>query len=99
MKKEIEKLVKAPEGALRINHIAELHRWTVSALGERVDKLQIRFDKINGIEYDGRSYIEAREPEGIINEVKKITEGFMAEVTRRILSNLDAGYITRGRRE
>lgn len=98
MKKEIEKLVKAPEGNFRINHISELHRWTVSALGERVDKLQIRFDTINGIEYDGRSYIEARDAEGIIKEVKEITEGFMAEVTRRILSNLDAGYITRGRR-
>lgn len=98
MKKEIEKLVKAPEGTLRINHISELHRWTVSALGESVDKLQIRFDTINGIEYDGRGYIEARDAEGIIKEVKEITEGFMKEVTRRLLTNIDAGYITRGRR-
>ena len=69
MKKQIINLVNSEEGVFTLNNIAYLRRWTKDALGNPVDRLQIEFKNINGVNfaiYDAE--ITHRDYEGIIKE-------------------------------
>lgn len=93
MKKEIMNLLNSTEGTFRINNISYLKRWTVDALGRKVDRLTLEFDSINGVRfsiYD--TEIIARDYAGIIAECQELTTRFLAEVEETLFKNLGAGY-------
>ncbi|MEE0265275.1 MAG: hypothetical protein UD936_06565 [Acutalibacteraceae bacterium] len=93
MKKEIMELINANEGTVRLNAVSYLTRWTVNAMGEKVDMLRLEFDSINGVRYSVfKNEIVARDYNGIIKECEAITNAFFAEVARSLTNNLKAGY-------
>lgn len=93
MKKEIMELVNSEEGTLRINNVSYLHRWTKDGLGNKVDKLVLEFDNINHVNFGiANRDIESRDYDGIVRECEDLTNRFFAEVSRRLTSDLKAGY-------
>lgn len=93
MKKEIMELVNASEGTVRLNSVSYLSRWTVNAMGEKVDMLRLEFNSINGVRYSVyKNEITARDYNGIIKECEAITNEFFAEVARKLTNDLRAGY-------
>lgn len=98
MKNEILTLIASPAGSFRVNSISVLVRATADYFGNKTDRLFLDFDTINGIQYCARTEITARDYAGIIAEIDEATATFMAEVTRRIRSDLKAGLVRKGRR-
>lgn len=93
MKKEINALLNATEGSLRLNSIASLDRWKLDALGEEVDRLRIKFARINGVEYSGAYEVKARDTEGIINECCAAIDDFCQKLAGQMTKQLRAGYL------
>lgn len=93
MKKELMAIVNSEEGTFKLNNISYLKRWTKSALGEDVDKLVLEFNNINNVCYSIYDReIKSRDYDGIIKECEELTKRFMDEVSRKLCSNLRAGY-------
>lgn len=93
MKKEIMNLVKSDDGMFSLNNMSYLKRWTRDALGNKVDRLEIRFCVINNMYFNNCVYeIEARDYDGIIEECAKATEAYFTEVQRKLISNMRNGY-------
>lgn len=93
MKKEIMNLINSKEGTYRINNVSYLYRWTESALGEKVDRLTLEFDSINGVCFSICDCdIKSRDYDGIIKECSELTNRFFDEVSRTLTNNLKAGY-------
>ncbi len=93
MKKEIMQLVSSNEGQIRLNSISYLRRWTKTAIGTPVDKLELVFDSINNVRfsiYD--TEIKSRDYNGIIKECEELTSRFLAEVSRSLCNDLRAGH-------
>ena len=92
MKKEIKELLSTENGWLRINQLSTLHRWTVTGIGEEVDKLELRFAPVNGREFGFSKIIKSRDYSGIIEECAAATTEFCNEVSSRLVKDLRAGY-------
>ncbi len=91
--KEINKAIKSTKAIVKINGISYLRRWTKTALGEDVDRLELVFCPIGGISKGGSSYsVESRDLDGIIIEIETYTTEYLKEVAERAAKNLRAGY-------
>lgn len=93
MKKELMNVINSEDGTFKLNKISYLRRWTKDALGNDVDELTLEFNNINNVCYSiADRKIKSRDYEGIIEECEEITKRFFEEVSRKICSDLRAGY-------
>lgn len=92
MKKEIIDLVSSEEGTFRINNCSHLKRWTKNGIGQKVDFLFLRFDRLNGVEFNFTREIHSRDFDGIEEEIEAATEEFFLTVSQDLRANLRAGY-------
>ena len=93
MKKEITRLLKQEEGTLKLNNLSRLRRWSKNLFGEKVDMLVLDFDNVNNVEYSvGNTEIRSRDYEGILEEVKNMTEWFLECIKLELINNLENGY-------
>lgn len=95
LKKEITNLINSEEGTLKLNSISFLRRWhTTNGLGEEYDRLEIRFDTLNGLCIKGcfAAEITSREYKGIIAECEKATQKFFEEAANQISNDLRSGH-------
>ena len=93
MKKEIMNLINANEGTVKLNNVSYLRRWTEDGLGNKVDKLVLEFDSVNGVRFNlFKNEITSRDYNGIIEECESITNAFFEEVASSLTSDLRAGY-------
>lgn len=92
-KNDIMNLVAAENGSLAVNPICYLSRWTVSALGSKVDRLSVVFNDINGMgRFSGQVDIVSRDYAGIIAEVENAIRVKMQDVADYLCSALENGY-------
>lgn len=93
MKKELMSVVNSEDGVFKLNNISYLKRWTKNAIGDNVDMLVLEFNNINNVNYSiCDREIKSRDYDGIIKECDDITKRFLDEVSRKIRSDLKAGY-------
>lgn len=93
MKKELMSVVNSEEGKFRLNSVSYLRRWAKDALNQDVDKLVLEFNNINNVCYSiCDREIKSRDYDGIIKECEELTKKFMDEVSRKLCSDLRAGY-------
>ena len=87
-------MVESNEGEFVLNNISHLRRWTKSAIGENVDKLEIEFKNINNVNFGMASKeIVARDYNGIITEITIATKEYLQGVSDELCKNLKCGYI------
>lgn len=92
LKKEIIAAVAAEEGVVKINNVARLDRYTVTVIGDPVDKLVIDFKYVVGIPGGWRKEITARDYDGIIAEIQTATEEYFQMVAKAANKHLVNGY-------
>lgn len=94
MKREIKSLLNQDKGTLRLNNIAYLERLQTDIMGNDVDILRIIFDRINDVDFSGRSgvTIKSRDYDGIIQECTENINTFLSSVSAELCTNLKAGY-------
>ena len=93
MKKEITRLLKQEEGTLKLNNLSRLRRWSKDLFGEKVDMLVLDFETVNNVRYGvGNTEIKSRDYEGVLEEVKNLTEQFLECVKLELINNLENGY-------
>ena len=93
MKKEITRLLKQEEGTLKLNNLSRLRRWSKDLFGEKVDMLVLDFETVNNVRYGvGNTEIKSRDYEGVLEEIKNLTEQFLECVKLELINNLENGY-------
>lgn len=94
MKKEIMHLIKSKEtGTFRLNNISRLCHFTqIDGMKQETDYLYLEFDNINGVYFSSREEIISRDYDGIIEECAEKTSIFLLEVSKRLCSDMRAGY-------
>ena len=98
MKKEIKNLLSQHNGELKINEAFKLVRWTLKpeedVTGRSGEYLKLEMIPVN----DGRrnyfsKMIEARDVQGIIDEVAAAMDEIMAQYTRQLVNSWKGGLI------
>lgn len=91
IKKEVMKALK-DGGIVKVNEVSYLRRWTEDALGNPCDGLALEFSYIIGANVCRTYNINARDYEGIIDEVCEKTNDYFSRCASAAASNLRAGY-------
>lgn len=98
MKKEIKNLLSQDNGELKINEAFKLVRWTLKpdddVTGRSGEYLELEMIPVN----DGRrnyfhKEIEARDVQGIIDEVAAAMDEIMEQYTRQLVSRWKGGIL------
>ena len=98
MKKDIKNLLAQDNGEWKINEAFKLVRWTLKpeedATGRSGEYLKLEMIPVN----DGRrnyfhKEIEARDVQGIIDEVAAAMEDIMAQYTRKLVNRWKGGIL------
>ena len=98
MKKEIKNLLSQDNGELKINESFKLVRWTLNAeedvTGRSGEYLELEMITVN----DGRcnyfsKMIEARDVQGIIDEVAAAMDDIMEQYTRQLVNRWKGGTL------
>lgn len=90
MKREIKNILNRDKGTFRLNNIACLERLQTDIMGNDVDILRIVFDRINDVDFSGRSgvTIKSRDYDGIIQECSEKIYAFLSSVSAELCTNL-----------
>ena len=91
IKKEIMNALKN-DGVVKINEVSYLKRWTKDGLNNPCDGLSLTFRYITGIKGGWVYDIDARNYEGIVDEICEKTKAYFADCAMTAASNLRAGY-------
>lgn len=92
LKKEIMAALEAEDAVVQLNELARIRRWKKDALGEDVDRMQVVFKYVAGVKGGWRSDIEARDYDGILEEVGSATRKYMEMCADQMAKNMKAGY-------
>ena len=93
MRKEFNQLLSVKNGYLRINKLAILHRWQEDALGDDADGLEIIFNSPTGRTSFYTADIQARDTEGIANEIARHIKAFADKWAMEEANKILAGRI------
>lgn len=93
MKKEIINLINSANATLTINKFCKIRRWTKDALNNDVDRLEVEFS-IKHV-YDYSAEINARDWQGVINEVQEHQTKAFAAAAATYNKELKNGYLSR----
>lgn len=92
IKKDIVKLINSESDTVKLNDISYLKRYRKDYLGNDVDVLQIVFRYVIGIK-GGKYYdISARDYDGVVAEIDKLTHEYLAECADEAVKNIANGY-------
>lgn len=94
MKKRLERLLNQEDGVMTLNTISKLHRWQIDPVTQiKVDRLELAFSTMNDARiFGGRYEIEARDPDGIIEEICHRTSEYLFTRAEALNSDIRAGY-------
>lgn len=98
MKKQIKNLLSQDNGELKINEVLKLVKWTLKpdedVTGRSGEYLELEMIPVN----DGRhnyfsKMIEARDVQGIIDEVAAAMDDIMEQYTRQLVKRWKGGIL------